>query len=611
MGGDETLNIIIKLKDEASEQIKKMTSGIGNALDSAKSASFAFGGALAAVGVGLYSTARAAADAEKVHKQLEAVLKSTGGAAGLLKEDIEAQATALSKLTNFEDEAILSGQNLLLTFTNIKGPVMQQATEAMLDMAAAMGTDAKGSAIQLGKALNDPINGISALTRVGVTFSDEQKQVIETLVKTGKTAEAQKVILAELSKEFGGSAKAQVDPIIQMKNAMGDAAEEIGTALLPIINAFAKALSHFATDVVPVLIEKIGKMVDFFKEHKVAMYALVGLIIGGLVPAVYAAVSAFAALALSLAPFLIAGAIIGGIVAGIVWIVENWEMISDKAKEIWGGIADFFIGIWDSITGAIEAAWDGIKSFFSALWDGIKVIFEFALGFIVGMVVAIFDALGIDIVKVFQKIADFFVSFWEGVKEVFNIAVAAIAETWNSVWQAMSDFLLPIWEAIKATALAGWNWLKTKFQEFTEPIRKAWNGLWDGLASGVNTAWESVKNTVKQSINWIIDKINVVINAINAVAQKGAKVIGFNAPQIPNIPMLAKGGIVNGPTLAMIGEAGPEAVVPLSKMGSMGMGGGTTVIINNPEFKSRDDETRLRNMLDDYFRPLMINHKIS
>jgi phage-related protein len=245
-----------------------------------------------------------------------------------------------------------------------------------------------------------------------------------------------------------------------------------------------------------------------------------------------------------------------------------------------------------------------------AIWEGIKSVFEFGVGLVAGIVLAVFDAMGIDLVSVFQKISDFFVNVWASIKETFNVAIQEIAMVWNEVWQAISDFITPIWEAIKGTVQAGWTWLKTKFQEFTEPIRKAWNGLWDGLASGVTTAWESVKNTVKQSINWIIEKINVVINAINAVAQKGAKVIGFNAPQIPNIPMLAKGGIVNSPTLAMIGEAGPEAVVPLSKMGGMGMGG-MTVIINNPEFRTRDDETRMRRMLDDYFRPLLVNHKIT
>ena len=198
MASQSEIGILVTLKDEASAAFKNLAGNFSSALDGAKTASFAFGGAIAGVGVGLFAAAREAADAEKVHRQLEAVLKSTGNAAGLFKDDIEDQATALSKLTNYDNEAVLSAQNLLLTFTNIKGPIFQQATSTLLDMATAMGTDVKGSAIQLGKALNNPIDGISALTRVGVTFSDEQKKVIETLVNTGQTAKAQQVILNEL-----------------------------------------------------------------------------------------------------------------------------------------------------------------------------------------------------------------------------------------------------------------------------------------------------------------------------------------------------------------------------------------------------------------------------
>ena len=87
------------------------------------------------------------------------------------------------------------------------------------------------------------------------------------------------------------------------------------------------------------------------------------------------------------------------------------------------------------------------------------------------------------------------------------------------------------------------------------------------------------ENTVKGSINWIIDKINGFIAAVNRVASSGASKLGFSAPQIPEIPHLAKGGIVTKPTIALIGEAGAEAVVPLSRGGMAGAGMGGTIIL--------------------------------
>jgi hypothetical protein len=97
-------------------------------------------------------------------------------------------SAALQATTTFADEVILSGENMLLTFTNIGRDVFPMATETMLDMSQALGQDVTASAMQLGKALNDPVAGITALTRVGVTFSEEQKAVIESLAATGVKA---------------------------------------------------------------------------------------------------------------------------------------------------------------------------------------------------------------------------------------------------------------------------------------------------------------------------------------------------------------------------------------------------------------------------------------
>ena len=85
-------------------------------------------------------------------------------------------------------------------------------------------------------------------------------------------------------------------------------------------------------------------------------------------------------------------------------------------------------------------------------------------------------------------------------------------------------------------------------------------------------AFEGLKNIVQSAVNWVIGRANAMIASINSAAQAAASKVGLSAPQIPSIPMLADGGIVTKPTLAIIGEAGPEAVVPLSKMGSMGGG---------------------------------------
>ena len=186
----------------------------------------AFGGLTKGVGLvsgalgvgGLASAAQAAftemGDAQKVSAQTAAALKSTGGAANVTAKDMDKLSTSLMNKSGVDDEAIKSSQNLLLTFTKVRNEtgkgndIFNQATGTILDMSTALGQDTKSSAIQLGKALNDPVKGITALSRVGVSFTAGQKKQIKAMVEAGDTMGAQKLILAELNKEFGGSAEA-------------------------------------------------------------------------------------------------------------------------------------------------------------------------------------------------------------------------------------------------------------------------------------------------------------------------------------------------------------------------------------------------------------------
>jgi len=137
-----------------------------------------------------------------------AVLKSTHAASGETAQSISDLAGNLSHLTKFSDDTVQAGENMLLTFTNIGKTVFPQATKTVLDMSQALGQDTKSSAIQLGKALNDPITGVSALQRVGVTFTQKQKDLIKTYMDHNQVAKAQGVILKELQTEFGGAAEA-------------------------------------------------------------------------------------------------------------------------------------------------------------------------------------------------------------------------------------------------------------------------------------------------------------------------------------------------------------------------------------------------------------------
>ena len=194
------------------------------------------------------------AESERIMAQTEAVIRSTGGAAGMTAESIGDLANAEAALTGIDDEVVQSGANMLLTFQSIGKDVFPQAMRAVEDMAVAMAggdasmVDLKGTAIQVGKALEDPINGVTALRRVGVMLTDEQIELVKSFMDVGDKASAQKVILGELNKEFGGSAEMAGSTLSgafnKLEIASGNLAESLGENLAPGAMKAATALTY-------------------------------------------------------------------------------------------------------------------------------------------------------------------------------------------------------------------------------------------------------------------------------------------------------------------------------------------------------------------------------
>ena len=255
--------LIIEAKDAVTGEAGKAGKALGGLKSSLSSLNQEAGmlvksfiGPAALIGA-LKGSIDAAMEAQRVMTQTEAVIKSTGGAAGLTAQEIEKMAGAESRLTSIDDEVIQSGQNMLLTFTNIGGEVFPRATRAMEDMAVAFAKgdtsaiDLQGTAIQLGKALQDPERGLLALRRVGVAFTESQKAAIKQMMAMNDVAGAQALILAELEREFGGSAEAAgttlAGKLQKAQNAIENLGEAIGNKLIPILGDAADGLTTLIT----------------------------------------------------------------------------------------------------------------------------------------------------------------------------------------------------------------------------------------------------------------------------------------------------------------------------------------------------------------------------
>lgn len=273
------------LKDSKTELtgfaggIKK---GIGNL------AAMAGGAAIAGVAISKFTqfmkqSVTAAGEAQAAQAQVEAVLRSTGQAAGLTMKDIENYSGTLQNLSGIEDDYFMKMSAVMLTFTRITKDSFLEATTAALDMSTALGTDMQSSVIMVGKALNvaaGDVNGasmaMSAMKRVGVAFTTDQIELAKKLIETGDAAGYQKLILQELNVEFGGSAVARMNTYIgkqqALQSAWGNMKEAIGKGLIPEL----ESLYVWLTKIINVQTENIEEQ----NKNNIAVDYAIKLIAG-------------------------------------------------------------------------------------------------------------------------------------------------------------------------------------------------------------------------------------------------------------------------------------------------------------------------------------------
>jgi hypothetical protein len=454
------------------------------------------------------------------------------------KDVVLALADSLDRLTMFDDDAVLSGENLLLTFTNIGADVFPDTTRAVLDVSQAMGQDLKSSAIQIGKALNDPIAGISALTRVGVTFSSGQKEQIATMMKFGDIAGAQRVILAELKREFGGAAEAAGQTAKGQwtiaLNTFNNIAESVGMKLLPSLQKMGVALNNwlskpetmaaiekFADDIgkmgeaaaqyFPIVLDGVGKLLTFLANLPdwakqgigilLIMFAALGpilIVVGGVISAIGAiliatAVPAFASFALIIG--VVVGAImlvIGVIAAIIIWVgvlrtawfnaFEGMKLaeqnavnwISTSIKDWLTNLGNWFSDAWTDIVNTVAGAWDNILATAQAWAPRIQNAIDAMIG---------------------------------QIKQAWSDMQANISKMWNDFWGGIGDAVGGAWEN-----------LKTKIGELIQHIKDAFNIDWgsvgDMIVKGIADGFGGAAHWVIAAVQGLGDTI---INAIRAI----------------------------------------------------------------------------------------------
>lgn len=416
---------------------------------------------VAAVGFGVASV-KAFMEAEEVAAQTGAVIKSTGGVAKVTAGDVDTLASSLAAMSGVDDELIAAGENLLLTFTKVRNEtgagndVFNQATKAALDMSVAMGTDMTSASMLVGKALNDPLKGMTALTRSGVQFTEEQKNQVKALVASGDQMGAQKIILKELETQFGGSAKAAGDTFAgqlgKLKVIAGDLMEQVGAKLVPVLSELAQWLA----DHLPAAMDRAGEIFNTLKGY-----------------------------------------------------FDTGKRIFDEVRDAISGLVERFtsgggqLGESGSKIGEIIGQ---VKEVFASAFDAIKAIVKVA----VDIVTDIWDRFG-------KTLLEFIKGTWNAILEVirgalnfvtgiFDLIKAVLTGKWGEAWEAIKKILDGAWDllfGVIRNALT--NVIPTLFEAAKALLSAAFGLIWNALKTILSDALDLIVKAVGEAVGGIID----------------------------------------------------------------------------------------------------------
>jgi len=528
--------------------------------------------------------------------QTEAVVKSTGGAAGITATEMGKMAEALSAASGksiFSDDAILGAQNVLATFTQIKGTNFGDATSAILDVSQALGQDLQSTSIQVGKALNDPVAGIGALSRVGVTFSEDQKAMIQSLVDTGDVAGAQQVIIAELNKEFGGSAAAAADTFAgrQAKLAaqFDEVKQKVGDALLPVLG---KLMDLFATKFMPYVDMAATALAEFIGSFDTDTAAVW---ITELQTALATLIFNFENIKQEVSDFMMvlqhSDAVMGltaafkGLVAGLTSIYESVMTVMPSLQNIFNNVftvASAIIGSFGAAFGPLAAM---IGEAIGTIIEAIVPISETITNTLaspavlsaIDSIMSVFGLLGqiivlivtpyiLHLIEIFEtRLLPVAILVFNGILAVINTVVPVIKSILEGFVLLLSgdttgglnklgETFSTVWANIKLAVQSGVDYITTAIKTKIEEAKTLGTDLVKGIANGIDLGVQFVKDAIERVLGAALQKAREW-GLIESPSRKFADMVGAPISQGMAQGIINSSGLVADASSAAVGNA--------------------------------------------------------
>ena len=423
-------------------------------------------------------------DASEGAAQMRAALESMGPVAGRTEQQLTDMAQTMQRTLAVDaDEVIRKVTTNLLTFGNISGEAFDRAQLAAVNLSARLGTDLQGSAVMVGKALNDPIRGVTALQRVGVSFTEQQREQITAMVEAGNVAGAQAMILAELERQYGGQAKALAEASLgtrQVALAWGDFQERVGEVI---------------SRVLPPLMAKLSGVLDWLNNLDAGTLTWI-VTIGAIAAALGPALVALGMMVTGLASAI--GAV-GSIVTTMGTLIAVLAKVGKAIMVLL--VATGPIGLMIAAAAALTAAWllwgDEITAIVGRVADAIRIAFTAMRDFVEPTFAAIADT----VTRTFAAMI---------------APVQAAARAINAVFAPVRDFVASAFAAM-ADAIT------QRFAFVITPIQTA--------AAAIRSAFTVVRDFVLGAFTAMIDAVKRAFGFVIEIAQRVGRALGIASAQ--------------------------------------------------------------------------------
>lgn len=506
---------------------------------------------IAGLGIAFRSMYQEQAEAQAAGAQLRAVLASMGTEAGVTEGHMNSLADSISKKAAVDDEAVVSTGALMLTFGKVRNEagknndIFDRSIQASVDLSRAFGKDLQGSTIMLGKALNDPIKGLTAMTRVGVSFTEGQKEQVKAMVASGDTLGAQKLILAELERQVGGSAEAYgktlPGAVDRAKIAFGNLMENLGGRVAPAVSAVADAISGLLDGSAfkggGTFARAARPIIDGFKAIQTAAAPIVKEI-GRAFSDIFG----------------------GGQSAGFKRdLREIGKALGDAltfmaavVRRVAPAISGWFRGVFDVIAGVVKIVGGILRGDWNRVWQGAKQVVSGALRAIWSLIRGVTAPIREVLSRLFAPVAGWFRSAWNSARNAVSSGARAVVNAVRAVIGAAGSAARSVGRAITG----GFDVVADAAGKVRGFISRA-VGTVRSLAGSAASAARSVGSGI---VNGIVGAIrggaSTVLNAILSLLP--AKLRG----PARSVLGLAMGGKVGpnsgGPRMFVAGEGGKD-----------------------------------------------------